>query len=113
MFQALTQFIGFCCVLAAWWYDGQVHQYTYYIALAALVSYFYKLPGGALDMLTYAVTGAVHVMGSYKESFEANERKNGAAIMRLWTLFVLVVFVPLTAWFYYSVLTDLLAFPLQ
>lgn len=108
MFQGLTQFIGLCCVLAVWWYDGQVHEYTRYIALASLIAYFYKLPGSVLDMFTYVVTGATLVMGSYKESFAANERKNGAAIVRLWTLIVLIVFVPLIAWFYYSVLTGLL-----
>ena len=109
MFQGVTQFIGFCCVLAAWWYDGQVHEYTYYIALASLVSYFYKLPGQVLDLLTYGVTGATHVMGLYKENYEANERKNGVATARLGALFVVVVVTPFVAWFYYSVLTDLLA----
>ncbi len=109
MFQTLTQLIGFCCILAAWWYDGQVHEYTYYIAVASLIGYFYRMPGQVLDMLTYVVTGATHVMGLYKESYEANERKHGAPILRLWTLFILVVIVPLIAWFYYGVLTGLLA----
>lgn len=109
MFQALTQLIGFCCVLAAWWYDGQVHEYTYYIAVVGLLNYFYALPGATLDMLVYVVTGYTGVMGSWAGVFKRAEDQDGAAMNRLTTFLSLLVPLPLVTWFYYSVLTDLLA----
>jgi len=109
MFQTLTQFIGFCCVLAAWWYDGQVHEYTYYIAVAGLVQYFYLLPGSTLDMLVYVVTGSTGAMGSWAPYFRKAEDEDGAATNRLTTLLSLLIPMPLVTWFYYSVFTDLWA----